>query len=520
MRYRQPLTFAVSVDRDLARPLSRQLAEQICAAVEEGVLPPGMRIPSTRTLAAQLGVSRGVTMEAYELLFRRGYAASRPGSGTYVTVPVRATGSSVPGVGTTKRYVPGSGTAGSPVSGLAAADGGRHPAPVPRPSRPAGHGRPRVTGRDGGDIDLRPGRVSGEALPLAAWRAAWRWASFRPPPTGAPPLGLPELRHAIARHLQHTHGVALAGREVVVTGGAAHGLRAVLAALDLSGPRVAVEEPMAPALWRAAEDGDARPAGVPADGEGARVDLVPQRCRALVLRPDGGVPSGAVLGAGRRAAAAQWSRQPGNFLVEVACDAVLPPAAGLLPRLLSLAAPDASALVGGFCEVLTPALGIGYAVIPRRLAATIARQLRDRSGQPPYVSQLAAARLLDDGTVERVMRRLGRDYQRGGDIVRAASGGTAPGAGPVPGGTGIALLPLPGVDATAVAAHLRGRGVLVSTLAPYHFSAAPVPPALVVGYGHLTEAALRRGVAALGAALPDALAVTAARPAAATRAAA
>jgi GntR family transcriptional regulator/MocR family aminotransferase len=529
MRYRQPLTFPVSLNRDEVRPLGDQLAEQICTAVDQGMLPPGMRMPSTRTLAALVGVSRGVTMEAYELLLQRGYAASRPGSGTYVTVPARM-------VATTG-------------SGTVPAAAGRHPARLTHPPRPAGRGRTRSFERaDGGDphggphggahasghgggcgggcggggrggggyggggpgpgqsggLDLRPGQVSGAVLPLAAWRAAWRWASFRPPPTGPlPPLGLPELRHAIGRHVQRTHGVSLAGREVVVTAGTADGLRALLAALGAAGPEVAVEEPIAPALWRAAEGGGGRPVAVAADREGARVEEVPDRCRALVLCPDAGVPSGAVLSAGRRAAAARWSGRPGTCLVEVACGAMFPPAAQRLPRLLSLAAPDAAALVGGFCEVLTPALGIGYAVVPAHLAEAVGRHIADRSGQPPYVSQLAVARLLREGTVERVMHRLDRDHRRRGQLVRAALGATGRPA-PVLGATGTALLALPGGDAEAVAAGLRTRGVRVATLQPYYFSAAPVPAALVLGYGHLTEAALCQGLALLSRALPTA----------------
>jgi len=108
MRYRQPLLFPVSLDRRLTRPLWQQLSEQICSAVDAGVLAAGTRMPSTRTLATLLGVSRGVPVEAYELLFQSGYAASRPGSGTYVTVPAR---------------VPGAAAARSGASGAVALEG-------------------------------------------------------------------------------------------------------------------------------------------------------------------------------------------------------------------------------------------------------------------------------------------------------------------------------------------------------------------------------------------------------------
>ncbi|GAA5179638.1 PLP-dependent aminotransferase family protein [Rugosimonospora acidiphila] len=470
--------FPVSLDRQLTRPLWQQLAEQVCSAVDAGVLAAGTRMPSTRTLAALLGVSRGVPMEAYELLFQSGYAASRPGSGTYVTVPAR-----LPGDAGARCDAVGarSGASGAPCAVLGARHGG---------------------GRAGGDggVDLLPGQVGGASLPMAAWRAAWRWASFRPPPTGAPPpLGLPELRQAVAGFVRRTHGVSLAGREVVATTGTAAGLRAVLAVLGLSGGDVAVEEPIAPPLWRAAEGGGSRPVAVPVHGEGARVERVPDRCRALVLCPDSGVPSGAVLSAERRRVAAS---RPGTWIVEVACDGLLPPAAQRLPRLLSLAAPETSVLVGGFGEALSPALGIGFVVVPRWLTGALGRHLAERSGQPPHVSQLAMARLLHDGTVDRAMHRRGRDHQDGGHLVRSALGRVGY---RVAGAHGVALLPLPGRHAELVAARLRARGVRVGTLAPYHFSPAPIPPALVVGHGHLTGAALEQAVARLVAALPGAL---------------
>jgi GntR family transcriptional regulator/MocR family aminotransferase len=476
MRYRQPLTFPVSLDRQLTRPLWQQLAEQICSAVDAGVLAAGTRMPSTRTLAALLGVSRGVPMEAYDLLFQSGYAASRRGSGTYVTVPARV-----------------SGTAGARASDDTERGDGAE--------RAGGDGDPgRGRGGDG-DLDLLPGQAGGTPLPLAAWRAAWRWASFRPPSTGAPPpLGLPELRQAVTGYLQRTCGASLAGREVVVTPGSAAGLRAVLTVLGLSGADVAVEEPIAPSVWRAAEGGGSRPVAVPADGEGARLDRVPDRCRALVVCPDSGVPSGAVLSADRRRAAASLS---GTWIVEVSCDGLLPPGAQRLPRLLSLASPDTSVLIGGFGEALAPALGVGFVVVPRWLAGALGRHLAERTGQPPQVSQLAMARLLRDGTVDRAMHRRGRDHQDGGQLVRSALGRAGH---RVAGAHGVALLPLPGRDAGVVAARLRARGVRVGTLAPYHFSPAPVPPALVVGHGHLIGAALEQAVARLAAALPGALA--------------
>ncbi|WP_203917993.1 GntR family transcriptional regulator, partial [Rugosimonospora africana] len=141
MRYQQPLMFPVSLDRRQARPLWQQLADQICSAVDRGVLAAGTRMPSTRTLAALLGVSRGVPMEAYELLFESGYAESRPGSGTYVTVPARlaapAPVRTPPGRVPPGGASPGNSTAGSSTAGNSTAGPVARPAPSRHAARMA-----------------------------------------------------------------------------------------------------------------------------------------------------------------------------------------------------------------------------------------------------------------------------------------------------------------------------------------------------------------------------------------------
>src|SRR5688572_25554900 len=143
MRPPSTLTIPITVARHVDEPLHEQIAGQVGAAIAHGLLAPSAQLPSTRSLAALLGVSRGVIIAAYELLFTRGCVHSQLGSGTYV-------------------------------AGL----------PQPQVRTPASAGRSYV--------DLRPGQPSGEAFPLLSWRAAWRRAGFRRPPAGPlPPLGLP-----------------------------------------------------------------------------------------------------------------------------------------------------------------------------------------------------------------------------------------------------------------------------------------------------------------------------------------
>jgi GntR family transcriptional regulator/MocR family aminotransferase len=355
MRYREVLTYPIAVRRDATQPLREQIAEQIAAAVDDGTAPRGTRVPSTRTMAELLGVSRGVVGEAYDLLHARGYLVTRPGSGTFIS-------------------------------------GGTAPPKAVRTAACA----PQWT------VDFTPGQLCGEAFPIRDWRAAWRYASHQvPAPTDAPALGMPSLRVAIAEHLAQTRGIVAPEHEVVVTAGTAAGLRLVLEAL---GGQAAMEHPISPDLLRAAPGVRVLP------GEfGDLADDV----RVAVVCPDGNRPLGTVMPNARRQDALAWVRS-GGTLVEVARDAIsLPPTAGLA----RLQPSPGVVTVGGFGEVLAPSLKLGYALVPRELAGALAELITDRGEQPPDLTQLAVARLLVDGTIARQMRRLTRLYAAKGSLV-------------------------------------------------------------------------------------------------------
>ncbi len=436
------LTIPITLTRHVDEPLHEQIAGQVGDAIRDGLLPPRVQLPSTRSLAALLGVSRGVIIAAYELLFARGCVRSRLGSGTFVASVASA---QAPAPAAVRRQV----------------------------------------------MDLRPAQPSGEAFPLPAWRAAWRRAGFRRPPAQPlPALGVPVLRTAIAEHLSGTKGISLKDREIVVTRGREHGLGLILEALGVSGPAVAVEEPSAAGLWRIG----GRPSPLPVDASGARVRDIPACCRAIVLSADAQIPYGHILSPERRGAVARWAGESGGHVIEIACDTAPRPECSGLPRLSTLAG-DRSVLIGCFGELFTPAIRLGYAVMPRELAQQAARIIDARADQPSFVTQLAMESMLRDGTVVRLTHRLGRLYARKRRLAeRALAGLRLSGSGSVNCG----VVPLPaGTDAAEVAGALLARSVRVETLAPYYFSGLRPPPALVVGYGHLPDPVLGRALSTL-----------------------
>lgn len=396
MRYREMLTVAVALNRQDNRALHVQLADQISVAIDAGTLAADTRMPSTRTLASLFGVSRGVTTAAYDLLTARGYLHARSGSGTYVL----------------------------------------------------GHEEPSTLPRDDDDefIDMRPGLSSAEALPLKAWRAAWRHASHQPV-VHVPRLGLTALREAVSTYLRQARGLVLPDHRVVITRGLVSGVVLVVDALRAK--RVALDPPVPPALHAVLRTLNSE----------FTYDTV-------VASPDGHPVTGEVMSFRRRRQLAVW---PGNLL-ELLPDNEIRPVR--LPRLVALA--PRTCVVGDLTDLL--AMPLGYVLVPT--------QLVDRIGavdQPSAITQLAATHLLADGV--RLMRRLCQLRGRKRAILQTVFPG-----------------PLVPVDSAArVAETLLGRGVRVETLDAYH---GTTEQALLLGYAHLPDETLRKALSVLTEVLP------------------
>ena len=397
MRYREILTVAVALNRQDNRALHVQLADQISLAIDAGTLAADTRMPSTRTLASLFGVSRGVTTAAYDLLTARGYLHARSGSGTYVL----------------------------------------------------GHQEPSTLPQDDDDeiIDMRPGLPSAEALPLRAWRAAWRHASHQPPVGHVPRLGLTVLREEVSTYLRQARGLALPNHRVVITNGLVSGVALVADALRAK--RVALDPPVPPDLHSV-----------------FRTLNSEFTCDTMVTSSDGHPVTGEIMPFRRRRQLATW---PGN-LVELLPDNVIRPVH--LPRLVALA--PRTCVVGDLTDLL--AVPLGYALVPAHLVDRIGAV-----GQPSAITQLAAAHLLTDGV--RLMHRLCQLHSRKRSILRTVFPG-----------------PLVPVDSAArVAKALLGRGVRVETLDAYH---GTTEQALLLGYAHLPDDTLRRALSVLTEVLP------------------
>ncbi|TDC63954.1 PLP-dependent aminotransferase family protein [Actinomadura sp. GC306] len=440
----------LTVDRDAGRPLSAQLVTQLRAAMGEGRLAAGERLPASRALAGLLGVSRTVVTEAYEQLYAEGWLEGRHGSGTYVTEGVVAP-----------------------------------PAPVPQPVtietvfHTAGQG----------DIDLRPGAPWVGALDTPAWRRAWRIASGMPPRQRQDPHGLPGLRVALADYIRRSRGVTCHPDGLLVTRGATNGLDLLAATVLRPGDRVGVEEP---GYRRARAVLAARGAELvpcPVDEHGLVVDDLPDGLRLVYTTPSHQFPMGGVLPVPRRQALLAWARRNGALIAEDDYDGEFRYDVAPLPALYGLD-PDVVVYLGTTAKILTADLAVGWLVARPELVGRIARCRRELNDRTAVVPQDALRILLERGDVERHVRRMRGEYARRRGVVVQALDGL-----PLRGDTaGLHLVvDVPAEAADHVVREARRRGVLVETLGPHH-AGAPEASGLVIGYGSAgSRAELRKG---------------------------
>jgi GntR family transcriptional regulator/MocR family aminotransferase len=466
-----PSGLPVLVHRDSGTPLAVQISAQLQAAVTGGALHAGDRLPSSRDLAATLGVSRTVVTNAYARLFAEGWLEGRHGSGTYVA----AVASRQPLQHPERELVP------------------PHPA-LPRPGGPA---QPELT-------DLQPG-ISWEAgIEPAAWRRAWRQAGAHLPSRYPDPHGLPELREEIAAYLRRSRGLAVTAASVLVTQGVSSGLALLAESLLQPGDRAGVEEPGYPTGREVLRRAGAQVVPCRVDAHGVVPEELPADLALLYTTPAHQYPLGGRLPVSRRQALVSWARATGALIVEDDYDSEFRYDVGPLPALRSMD-PGAIVYLGTASKVLATAFGAGWLVAPPPLVETLAA-LRPRLGaRIPEPVQHAVLALLRSGDLERHIRRMRLEYaRRRAALVDGLSRDPGAGAvGRVPfrllGDTaGLhVVLELPsGYPARQLIEAAAGRGVQLYSLDRY-FAGPPTLSGLILGYGTATLPQVRRAATEL-----------------------
>jgi GntR family transcriptional regulator/MocR family aminotransferase len=450
----------IELDRASELPLHEQLERSLRENIRRGRLPAGARLLSTRALASELGVSRGVVTEAYGQLAAEGYLESRQGAAVRVARAVRA--------------------------------------PVPReaarsllPSFP---------------YHFHPGLPDLAGFPRDGWLRSLR-AALRESPLGAvgygDPRGVPELREALAGYLGRVRGTAADPENMLICTGFMQGFSMLCRWLHAQGlESIAVEDPGWHVHRLIAEQAGLRTIPLACDAQGLRVQaLADTNADAVLVTPAHQFPTGSVLSRERRAALIEWAEEGERLIVEDDYDSEFRydrVAVGALQGL----APERVLYIGSASKRLAPGMRLGWMLLPSWLAWQLITAKAIEDGGSEVIGQLALCDFIARGELDRHVRRMRLRYsQRRDSLLQALArwlpegvlGGDAAGL--------FELVELPaGVDESALLAAAGERGVGMEGLALHRFAHGG-PAGVLLGYGNLSEPAIEQGVRLIAQAL-------------------
>jgi GntR family transcriptional regulator / MocR family aminotransferase len=474
-------------------PIYKQLYERLRGAILAGQLERGTRLPSTRTLASELGVSRTTTNLAYELLLLEGYLESRVGQGTIVASQLPAT------LIHERPDKISSERTDAKTPALRIAD---HARPLQQMAYPK-----RVEERSGGAfrggepaLDLFPYEIWARLIARNARQSLRAFAHYQSP------AGYEPLREAIATQIGITRGVRCSPEQIILTAGSQGALDLAMRTLLNPGEAVWLENPGYFGARGALLAAGARLVPVPVDEQGIDVEIGRQRCpgaRMVFATPSHQFPTGVTMSLGRRLALLDWARETEAWMLEDDYDSEYRFGGRPLEALQGLDRYGRVLYIGTFSKVLFPSLRLGYLVAPTELIDPLLTMRICIDGHLPILEQMALADFMGEGHYARHLRQMLHHYRLRRDLLRrelhAHMGNLlelhTPGAGMHLAG----WLP-PGKDDQHAARLAAEAGIEVTPISRY--SIEPLQRGgLVFGYASADEETIRQGVRTLATAL-------------------
>jgi GntR family transcriptional regulator / MocR family aminotransferase len=382
----------IAVDRKSGRPLHRQIYDALRAAIVNRSLGPGQLIPSTRALAFELGISRIPVLNAYSQLLAEGYFETQVGAGTFVSrsMPDQAFPSEKRGFSQRRTH-----------------SGPRHVARsaslLPRYKR-----EPWV-GRHGAFNVSQPAL---EAFPLRVWAKLVARHSRNPLASSlqyGDPMGLRQLREAIATYLRTSRAVRCDAQQIMIVSGSQQALDLAARVLLSPGSAVWVEEP---GYWLARHvlaAADCRIVPVPVDSEGLDVSAGIQRCRAAraaFVAPSHQYPLGVTMSASRRLQLLDWARHVGSWIIEDDYDSEFRYESKPVASLQGLDYTSRVIYIGTFSKVLFPSVRAGYVVVPEDLVDSFVAMRHAMDVSPPHLFQAVLTDFIVEGHFSRHIRKM------------------------------------------------------------------------------------------------------------------
>ncbi len=452
----------IELERGGETPLHEQIERSIRSNIRAGRLAAGARLPSTRGLASELGISRGVVSEAYGQLAAEGYLLASQGAPTRVARTVR----------------------------------------TPAPRAPTPSLQPNFAYR------LDPGLPDLAGFPRDRWlrslRAAWREA-----PIDAvdypDPRGLPALRETLAEYLGRVRGAAADPEQLMICTGFSQALSLIARWLRRRGVgRIALEDPGWHSQRLIVEQAGLDVVPIPVDAEGLRVDVLESSgAPAVIVTPAHQFPTGRVLSSERRAALIEWAEEGEGLIVEDDFDSELRYDRAGVGALQGLA-PERVAYIGSASKRLVPGMRLGWMLTPSWLGWPLisVKAIEDRGSEA--IGQLALNDFIARGELDRHIRRMRLRYQRRREALIEALALHLPRARVEAGAAGLyELATLPeDVDEPALVSAAASRGVGLEGLALHRFRPTG-PPGLVLGFASLPEPAIAQSIRLVGEALAE-----------------
>ncbi|KPI04375.1 transcriptional regulator, GntR family with aminotransferase domain containing protein [Actinobacteria bacterium OK074] len=494
--------------------LRRGLTDALRDAVRSGRLAPGTRLPSSRTLAVDLGIARNTVAEAYADLVAEGWLTARQGSGTRVVERGAVERGDLERP-SRERELPSRSSPSRPSSPQSSSPQPSSPqASSPRPSSALwpsveGMAARRRRAEGGRPVhDLRPGTPDLGAFPRAEWLRAARRALTAAPHEAfgyGDPRGRTELRTALADYLSRARGVRANPERVLVTAGFAHALRLLGTVLRARGVRtVAVEAYGVDVYWELLEAAGLRTVPLRIDELGPRTEEL-GATGAVLLTPAHQMPLGMALHPERRAAALDWARRTGGLVLEDDYDGEFRYDRQPVGALQGLD-PDRVVYLGTASKALAPGLRLGWAVLPPSLVPEVA-VVKGEADNRGVLDQLTLAEFIASGAYDRHVRAARLRYRRRRDTLVEALARHAPAVHVTGIAAGLhAVLQLPPGTRQWLLRAAAWQGLAVEDLDRFRHPRSTAGPtdALVVGYGTPPEHGWAGALEALCAALPDA----------------
>ena len=500
-RRRSPegIPILIALDPKSSDSLTRQIYRALRDGILAGRLAGGLRLPSTRALADDLGVSRNTVVAAFDQLVAEGYVDSRVGRGTRVshTVPdqlLRAR--------TRAR------------AKVVARDGAS--APSDRAQHLVTHARRRsaVEGDDA-PVAFAPGVP---ALDLFPWGTWGRLVTSRARGLGASsagygdPLGMRSLRDAIARYVGVARGVTCTADQVVIVGGSQQGLDLVARVVTDPGDSAWIEDPGYYGALGAFTAAGLRVTGVPVDADGLSVAagrVGGPAARLIYVTPSHQFPLGVTMSLSRRLELLGAAAEMGAWIVEDDYDSEFRYVSRPLTALQGLDTDGRVVYVGTFSKVMFPALRIGFAIAPPSLMPALAAARQFAGTQQAMLEQMVLADFIEEGHFERHVRRMRSVYaERQQDLIDALRVEAEGLIEASPAGSGMHLvgwLP-PGTDGADVSRRAAAKGVDAIPLSAFAIARGASRPGVLLGYAHVGRAAIVEGARRLVAAVRESIA--------------